>query len=305
MEFNKKNELTLGKGEHMYNDGSIIQLTNITEYKFSDELQEALKDIQWRLHSNNFLELFAQIEGKIIIGIGISWLNAFHPHAKYIRVVSMNNFESLIEKLLHTISPQEHVIYSCWSDDIASIQFLQNWDFQLFRKTYMETYNVNDLVAKMPTYPSSATLLSLKEVLQQPKLVESLFQLVKLNYEKTHLHNPVKNMTWRMWKEDLLEDTPDLQLSYIALEQNEVVAYIFLHPISDPVYEVGWVGTSTDDFDLHIILTKQLHKLKRKGILNVAFEVDTTDVHAWEFAELLTLKKKKSLNSYMHKPNLV
>ena len=166
----------------------------------------------------------------------------------------------------------------------------------------METYNTIDLLVKMPTPPSSATLLSLEEVLQHPKQTEALFQLVKLNYEKTHLHNRVKEMPWQMWKEELLEDTPDLQLSYIALEENEVVAYIFLHPSSATEYEVGWVGTSID-FDLHIILKKQLHKLKGKGILDVAFEVDTTDFHAWKFAALLTLKEKKSWNSYLYKPN--
>ena len=209
-----------------------------------------------------------------------------------------------IGKLLHTISPQEHVIYSCWNDDNATLELLQNWDFQLFRKTSMETYNIIDLLVKMPTPPSSATLLSLEEVLQHPKQTEALFQLVKLNYEKTHLHNRVKEMPWQMWKKELLEDTPDLQLSYIALKENEVVAYIFLHPSSATEYEVGWVGTSID-FDLHIILSKQLHKLKENGILNVAFEVDTTDFHASQFMNLLTLSEKKSWNSYIYKPNLV
>lgn len=288
----------------MYNNELIIQLTHTIDYKFSDELEEALKDIQWRLNSNKFLELFAEIEGKTIIGIGISWLNAFHPHAKYIRVVSSYSSHALMENLLQKISPQEHVIYSCWSDENTTLQHLENWDFQLFRKTYMDFYNVNELLAKMPMHHSSATFLTLEEVLQQPKLVEALFQLVKLNYEKTHLHNRVKEMTWQMWKEDLLEEAPDLQLSYIALEQNEVVAYIFLHPSNNTAYEVGWVGTSTD-FDLHIILRKQLHKLKENGILNVVFEVDTTDFHASQFSALLTLNEKKSWNSYMYKPNLV
>ena len=144
----------------MYNNELIIQLTHTIDYKFSDELEEALKDIQWRLNSNKFLELFAEIEGKTIIGIGISWLNAFHPHAKYVRVLSNNSSHTFIEKLLHTISPQEHVIYSCWNDDNATLELLQNWDFLLFRKTYIETYNVNDLLVTMPTHPSSTTLLS-------------------------------------------------------------------------------------------------------------------------------------------------
>lgn len=286
----------------MHAKAPIIQLVNLSAYEVSDSLQKALKDIQWRLHSNNFLELFAQVEGETVIGIGISWLNDFHPHAKYIRVVSNYDFDSFIEKLVHRFSPQEHVIYSCWSDDNDTIQFLQNQDFQLFRKTYLETCNVNDLLAKMPTPPSTATFLSLEEVLQQPRLEKPLFQLIKLNYEKTHLHNPVKEMPWQMWKEELLADTPDMQLSYIALEKNEVIAYIFMHPSNGSVFEVGWLGTRSD-FDLHIILKKQLHKLKGKGILDVAFEVDTTDFHAWKFAALLTLKEKKSWNSYLYKPN--
>ena len=284
-------------------ESTIIKLTNLSEYEINAPLKKALEGLEWRLQANQFLELFAQVEGKTIIGIGMSWLNAFHPHAKYIRIASTNGFHLLLAKLLHTISPQEHLIYSCWSNDTTTLQHLQNLNFHLFRQTYMETYFVNELLTKMTALPSFDTLLSLEEVLQLPKLEESLFQLVKHNYESTHLHNPVNELSWQMWKEVLLEDAPDLQLSYIALAKSEVVAYVFLHPSSATVYDVGWVGTRVD-FDLHSILKAQLHKLKEKGILEVAFEVDTTDFHAWEFATLLELKEKTSWNSYHYKPNL-
>lgn len=285
----------------MYNEIRIMKLTNIKDYKLSMELQESLKDIEWRFKADNFLEVFAEVEGKTIIGIGISWLNSFHPQAKYIRIASINNFDLFMRKLLHTITPQNHIIYSCWDEDSIKINYLTNWNFKLFRKTYMVTRKVNELLNTLVAPSSTATLLSLEEILNQPQLEKELFTLVKENYEQTHLHNPVRNMTWQLWKETLLEDLPDLQYSFIAVENDLVVGYVFLHPISDTLYDVGWLGSSTD-FDLHVILKEQLHKLKNEGVLEVEFEVDTTDHHALVFSRLLTLHDKKSWNSYIYIP---
>ena len=137
-------------------------------------------------------------------------------------------------------------------------------------------------------------------MLIQPSLEEQLFKLLKYCYEQTHLHNPAQAEDWLAWKGKLLEDNPDLELSYIAIENNRVTAYIFIHPVDEEHYEIGWVGRE-GNVNLLPILKKQLIGLQNKGITSIEFEVDTTDYNAWQFADLLDLKSKIGWYSYIFK----
>ena len=168
----------------------------------------------------------------------------------------------------------------------------------------METYEISALLKQLEQEQSAQTLTPLLEILNEPTLEQNLFKLLKYNYEQTHLDNPAKDVPWQTWKEILLDDNPDLHLSYVEVEGDDVIAYIFLHPISTDHYEIGWVGMNHPT-NLLPILKQQLIQLQRQGVKTVEFEIDTTNHMSWQFAELLQLEKKKSWNSYYLETNFV
>lgn len=283
----------------MYNSSSIMKIKNLNEYKINEQIKESLKDVYWRIEFNHYHDLIAEIEGQTIKSIGVCWGNPNHPLAKYIHF-SSNATQEMLKKMLIVQAPYDRIIFSCWENDSEKIKLLQQFPFQLFRKTYMEKYEISILLEKLNDLTVPLTLLSLKQVLTQPSLEEQLFKLLKYSYEQTHLHNPAQIEDWLIWKEKLLEDNSDLELSCIAIENNRVTAYIFVHPIDEEQYEIGWVGQQ-GNVNLLPILKKMLIGLQNKGITSVEFEVDTTDYNAWQFADLLDLKSKIGWYSYILK----
>jgi len=283
----------------MKHNPTIIKIDNLAQYKIDKHLIESLKDVQWRIQSNNYVELIAEVFNDTVIAIGMSWNNPNHPSAKYIHVTGNVSNELMNELLIHQ-PPHDRIIFSCWENELEKIQLVQQFQFQLFRKTFMETYTINDLLQKLKLIDEPLLIVPLEQILKQPSLEEDLFKLLKYSYEHTHLRNPAKEVPWQAWKNSLLNDSPDLQLSYIAIENNRISAYIFLHPINDDHYEIGWVGQQGNT-SLLPILKQQLNRLWDKGIKTVEFEMDTTDYNAWQFAEILDLKTKLSWNSYILK----
>ena len=281
----------------MYNSSSIIKIKNMNEYEINEQIKESLKNVYWRIQSNHYVDLIAEMENQAIISIGLSWGNPNHPFAKYIHVSSKATKE-ILEKMLVLQEAQDRIVFSCWENEVEKIKLLQHFQFQLFRKTYMEKYEISALLEKLGEITMPPVLLSLKQVLTQPSLEQELFKLLKHSYEQTHLHNPAKTENWLIWKEKLLNDNPDLELSYIAIQNNHVAAYIFVHPVDEDHYEIGWVGQQ-GNANLLPILKKQLIELQDKGIKSVDFEVDTTDYNAWQFANLLDLNSKISWHSFI------
>lgn len=283
----------------MYYRSSIINIKNIHDYKMNDDVKESLKDVYWRIESNNYEDVIAEVEGHTIKSVSIRWRNLNHPLAQYIHFTS-NASEEMLSSMINIQKPYDRIIFSCWENEIEKIKLLQTFPFELFRKTYMEKVKINTLLKKMHVTAAHETVLSLKQVLTQRLLEEQLFKLLKHSYEQTHLHNPAQREDWRTWKEKLLADNPDLEMSHIVIENNYVTAYIFVHRINDVHYEIGWVGQQ-GNVSLLPILKKQLLALQNKGVQSVEFEIDTTDYNAWQFADVLDLTSKISWHSYVFK----
>lgn len=275
----------------------IKKIDNINDFKLSYTFKQKLTELEGRIQSKKFSELFVQISEDIIKGIGISWTNPFHPYAKYIDIIANDSSYELMNHLLAANATQDKIILSCWNHELEKIQLLKQFQFKLFRKTYIETYEISSLLKQIEQEQSTQTIIPLIEILNEPTLEQNLFKLLKYNYEQTHLDNPVKEVDWEIWKKILLDDTPDFNLSFVAVEENKVISYIFLHPVSQEHYEVGWVGEKNPT-NLLPILKQQLMQLQRQGVKTVEFEIDTTNHMAWQFAALLQLEKKKSWHSY-------
>lgn len=279
---------------------TITKLKNLENFTLHPSLHNLVQSILPRIHSGKFVELFVEHENNVIHGMGISWANAAHPTAKYIQFRTLVESSRLLDSLLTTASPFNKIIAFYASDDLAEINMLENHGFRLFRKTYEENYRIVGLIRQLKTKAAVPFMIPLKDALDDSQIEKELFLLLKEIYEQTHSLNEAKDVPWQIWRNRLLEDDPDVQVSKVILQNNRVAGYSFIHPIDENHCEVGWLG-KTGNIDLFPVLKTQLLELKEMGLLTVGFEVDTTDHIAYELAELLELEQKASWNSYMLK----
>ena len=263
------------------------------------QLQAELKFLKNRFLKGSFIEQIIHRNQDEINGIGVSWKNSLHPVAKYIRFAGEQPDQIIKSLLLHTDQFQK-VVTSCDETNEATIATLKESGFNLFRKTYMFSKQLNQIFKDYPQFEKvTSNIVRLKEVQKDAFLEESLFKLVKENYEKTHLENEVKPMTWQTWSNLLYEDHPHFEFSKIIVEFDQVIAYIFVHVVSDEEVEIGWVGKRDDTVSLIDLLAEVLKELQLKGWKTAIFEIDTTDKFAMEFADLLSIKEVESWDSYL------
>ena len=257
-----------------------------------------LQPIESRIERGRYRELFIEENELLVTGVGVSWSNLMHPTAKYIKVSSIGGGDELLESLLKEVKPFNKVVSSCYESNIASIQLLEKYGFQLFRRTYEVSYSIDEVVNKLSNLDGEIVTTPLIEVQKDELLTEQLFRLLKINYEQTHLHNEASDLSWQEWRDMLYDDKPHLHFSKIVVQEGQVCGYIFIHSKSETECEIGWVGKSFE-FPLVYVLKQQLLELKAAGYTMVGFEIDTTDHFAYEFAEFLQLEQQESLNTYI------
>jgi len=265
-----------------------------------EDILEMLQPIFWRIKRGRYRELFIEENEHLVTGVGVSWSNLMHPTAKYINVSSIGEGDLILQSLLKEVKPFNKVVSSCYESNICSIQLLEKYGFQLFRKTYEVSNSIVDIVNILSNLDEEIEATPLIEIQKDELLTEQLFRLLKKNYEETHLHNEVSHFTWQEWRDMLYDDNPHLQFSKVVVQKGQVGGYIFIHPISETECDIGWVGKSIE-FPLVYVLKQQLLELQAAGYTMVGFEIDTTDHFAYEFAEFLQLEQQKSWNSYMRK----
>lgn len=284
----------------------IRQVQDIDLSTLMDELRLQLEEVKLRIEKKAFHQLFILEKDDEIIGLSLSWLNSFHPEAKYVRVYTTaactetNWPTALYEQLFKDTYPQKQLIFSCWDEKKDAISFMEKQGFKLFRKTYMPDLEVRALLQQMPTVPTFKQYESLNNVLQNNEKKQVFLTQLKENYENTHLHNPVQTYTWQQWGEILLDDEPDLEYSYVVFIGAQVVAYILLHKLGN-YYEVGWIGfqgNTDDEWKLTALFKTQMELLQREGIKKVSIEIDTTDNSAFSLFSFLDFKQFPSWNSY-------
>ncbi len=255
----------------------IIRATELKNYSLTSGLEHALQKVPFQD------EVFFAVREGEVSGIGVRWINSFHPTAKYVRLIG----DFPVAYLTHHIVPQDKVIYACWEDDQV-IPVLIEEGFQLFRKTYMKIFSIKCLLTQLEHVDVPSYVQSLQEVLNEEP--EIFFTILKINYEATHLANPVVALTWKEWQGHLLIDSPDLTLSAISKG-----GYILLHSISTTDYEIGWLGGT----DLQSLLKWQLTKLQQQGVKRIRIEADTTDWYAMALFSFFNFDKIKAWHAYM------
>ncbi|MER2128405.1 hypothetical protein [Solibacillus sp.] len=282
-------------------NSTIQQVHALENFQLNALLIEPLQTVKWRIDAKRFSELFIVTENDQVNGIGISWTNPNHPTAKYIQIIATGYQPQLMQALLENMDGHNKVILSCWEYETEKLVYMKNFGFQLFRKTYMESYLVNDLLQTLQHVPEVANGCSLQQMIGNTQLEKQLFSLVKFNYEQTHLHNEAQEKEWQLWRAAVLDDAPDMKVPCIVVDDDgKISAYMFVHPVEENHVEIGWMG-KTNSFEMQCLLKTILLHLANSCIQTVEFEIDTTDYFAYELADLLALKYKISWDSYIYK----
>lgn len=290
---------------------NIKNVTNFNHIKIHPSLKDKLKTVQSILQSEKYHELFIAEKDGNTIALALSWLNSFHPSAKYIRFFAVEDqdqnvyIHKLLTPLLESTASQDKWIYSCYSSEIDNIAIMEEKGFQLFRRTFEETIGVTWMLQHLDSLAIDKKITSLKEVMSDLKKKQQFLTKIKLDYEQTHADNPAGDFTLAEWEEILKNDCPDENRSSVLFKGDKVAAYIMLHAgDTENHYEIGWVGLdeiNQDIFLLKQLLFNQLQSLKDNGVQTIEIEVDSTNPVAMRLFDFLELNKQESWNSYILK----
>ncbi len=284
---------------------------NFPHIDIHPSLKDKLKAVQSILQSEKYHELYIAEKDGNAIALALSWLNTFHPSAKYIRFFAGEEQEEnvyiyeLLAPLLGSKSTQDKWIYSCCSNEKDNIAIVEEKGFHLFRRTFEETVGVTWMLQHLDSQTIDEKITPLKEVMSDLKKKQQFLSKIKTDYEQTHADNPVGCFTLTEWEEILRNDCPDESRSSVLFIEEEIAAYIMLHPgDTENHYEIGWVGLDQTKQDIKLLkqlLFSQLQMLKDNGVQTVGIEADSTNPVARGLFDFLELNKRKSWNSYILK----
>ncbi|MEO4054673.1 hypothetical protein [Solibacillus sp. CAU 1738] len=259
------------------------------------------EEMMLRIQKKRYDTLFLAYEKEQIVGVGIIWLNSFHPFAKYAAIgceESENTTcieDALFEKMRQSKGKYQRIIFSFWNTNTRMQAFSNHYKLSLLRKTFLPKLEVGELVTKLENIVTLQMdqILTLQEILNTPSLKNSFLQLLKTTYEETHLVNPTANQSIVEWESSLNDQEPLLDESLVHVQTRNgeqiVTAYILLH--HEEVYEIGWIG-GQDDYILKSILLNQLLRLHENGVSHIEAEIDTTDSYAMKLFKFLEIESK-------------
>jgi len=245
------------------------------------------------LHSSNLKFAYSAYFDNDFVGILIAWTSSFHPYCTYFRIL-INPFYNRInieEKLLFKVEELRNVNVplqtSIWETSANLKYFYENNGFMEIRRTYMPILKVSDFKDVRPYRSENYLIKTLSEVISNKILFEKLAQVVKRNYEQTHLVNPVIENGVEKWKKMILADDVVLDGTYfyVDMDEKEIIAYSFLHDSDkNDTFEFGWCGTA-DIKNIGLIPQLTLLQIKyasEHDIQSIIGEFDTTDKNAME-----------------------
>lgn len=173
------------------------KVENLQGLKLHDDVSTMLQPNFWRIEQGKYRELFIEENDHLVTGVGLSWSNLMHPTAKEIEVSSIGEGDELLQSLLKEVNPFDKVVSYCYESNISSIQLLEKYGFELFRKTYEESYSIAEIVNRLSNVDTEIVTTPLVEIQKNEMLTEQLLQLLKKNYEETHLHNEAQDLPWQ------------------------------------------------------------------------------------------------------------
>lgn len=251
------------------------------------------------LSSNNGENAFAAYFGEKLIGVSFTWKSSFHSNCTYFRILVHPYYQdkAVAETLLENLEKQSQddlpFQTSLWETSKYLMDTFEKKSYKIIRKTYMPKLDLSTI----DYYPFSPEpfyeIKTLEEVAQDKELVNKLTKLVKANYEQTHLANPVADFELTEWEKLIFSEDMMEQLSYVFIEDEEIIAYSFLHETDEEgELELGWCGVREEDqiHTLPQLFLLQIHAAKKLKYKTILGEFDTTDQHAMEILKFFAFE---------------
>ncbi|WP_214783500.1 hypothetical protein [Bacillus sp. ISL-45] len=257
---------------------------------------------------NNYYTYEAYEEGTLV-GILTSWTSEFHPYCTYFSVVSNpfldNKVEALLLQSLYKTSgirfPLQTLI---WETSYRLKTFYEDNEFDEIRRTYMPVLTSSKIEINQ-VFPDIAahnlTIKDLYSIKDNELLKLKLISLVKENYSRVHAKNPVGEHDLVEWEKLIFNEGTNLKGSYIALKDNELVAYSLLHSSETPnMFEFGWRGTRNyTDVRVMLMLTAlQVNFAAENDVDFIEAEIDSTDHFAKEMLKFFPFSSAPALLTF-------
>lgn len=227
-------------------------------------------------------------EGENLVGLIVTWKSKIHPYCLYFRLYSKPlSSQNVGLQLLQYVKQNEVSEFplqtSLWETSRKLMDLYEQLNMKIIRKTYMPKLDLQQHFKALDQ--SVYELKTLKDIVDNHSQMEQLTELVKRNYEETHLANPVAEMSIQQWQQ--LYSDAILDGSFILcnpINQN-IIAYSFLHEAEDEMeLEIGWSGV--DQLEqlsvLQILTSHQITYAKTRNYKYLVGEFDTTSIYALE-----------------------
>ena len=266
------------------------------------------------MHKKNNICTYEAYENEILVGLITAWKSEFHPYCTYFALVTKPHigFEiesALIEALYNFKAIELPLQTSIWESSYRLKTFYEKVDFLEVRRTYMPLLRISkiDLHEVFPDFNSQDICIQdLNSIGNHEELKLKLINLVRENYEKAHIVNPVGVHSFQKWEELIFHEDTILSGSFIILKDNEIQAYSLLHHSNTPNhFEFGWRGTKENtDVRLMLILTAfQINFAYENGVKYMEAEVDTTDYFSIEMLKFFPFSPAPSLITFQKRTN--
>lgn len=291
----------------------------LREYQESDE-QAVLKlfdesygenTLRQMFKSKKFNQAFLAFQKEELIGITVSWENDFHPESTYFRILVKpidlpieEIKKKLFYKLREEVSAKKPLITRVFETALSARDFYEKNGFQEIRRTFIPALALDEIEEPLSTLPIEGfELRTLEEIKKDEEQINLLAKIVKRNYEKTHLANPVKEMELSEWKKFVLEEDVLLSGSFVLFnDEKEMIAYSFLHRSKEKedTYELGWCGVRKGEQKglLPFIFIEQILFAMKHNIKYILGEFDTTDDYAMEILKSFSFKPFPAFITY-------
>ena len=193
---------------------------------------------------------------------------------------------------------------SLWETELRLLRFYENQGFNLIRKTYMPTVDIqslNDFEPIQYKEQSKIQLISLKELTMNSQLRDDLTKITKKTYEDTHQANPPGDFELEKWDKLIHASDTLMELSFIYLgPSQEILAFSFLHEAGESTAEIGWLGLQHNhEADLLIqLVSLQIKQAKEKGYNYITGEFDSTSPYSMLIYRSFSFPETISWNTY-------
>ncbi|MGD6777034.1 GNAT family acetyltransferase [Sutcliffiella horikoshii] len=294
-----------------------------TSEKIKEVLYNWLGDDEFSCHyflrglkNKNTICTYAAYEKEKLVGLITAWNSEIHPYCTYFSMVTGPHIRydiefELLNYLLNTKKIKQPLQTSIWETSYRLKAFYEQNEFLEVRRTYTPSLNVSkvDLEQIIPQFNQQGiSIKDLGSIADHQALKFQLINLVKENYEKAHIVNPVSNQSNDWWERQIFNTDLIENGSYILIIDSEIYAYSLLHHSNTPdKYEFGWRGTRYDvDIRLMLMLTAhQINFAEKNGIKFIEAEVDSTDNFSIEMLKFFPFSPAPALLTFQKKFNIV